>query len=171
MEESRKTFVHKVYTILENNLNRDIIRWNDLGNAFLVCHTDIFSQKILPLYFKHANFSSFIRQLNLYGFKKVKNNEKITFMHDRFLRDRMDLLDTIKRKTPEFDLKPEDKKDTRIVELYDQLQDCKHQMKEIREDLFKEKERRHHIRVKYDELMLFCKANNYMRNTCSCSSK
>ena len=85
-------------------------------------------------------------------------------MHDRFLRGRRDLLDTIKRKTAEIDLNPEDKRDAKILEMFQQIQDNKHQIKELLEDLFKEKERRHQIKVKYEELMAICRINNISRN-------
>eukprot|EP00835_Amoeboradix_gromovi_P002439 NODE_138_length_17968_cov_0.291175.p7 type:complete len:167 gc:universal NODE_138_length_17968_cov_0.291175:13829-14329(+) len=160
MDDSRKSFVHKLFDILEDDKFKDIICWNEFGNAFTVHYPDVFSQKILPAYFKHSNFSSFVRQLNLYQFKKVKNRSAISFMHDRFLKGRTDLLDTVKRRAPEVDLNPEDRRDLRIVEMFQQIQDHKQQIKELKDDLFKEKERRHQIKTKYEELMELCRKHN-----------
>ena len=43
-----------------------IVSWNEVGDGFVVWHPAEFSDLILPKYFKHNNFSSFIRQLNTY---------------------------------------------------------------------------------------------------------
>lgn len=50
---------------------------------------------------KHADnkFSSFQRQLNLYGFRKiVKGRESGCYMHPAFLRDRPELLADVRKK-------------------------------------------------------------------------
>jgi len=51
----------KTYEILENPVYQDIICWNKEGNAFIVKKVNDFSEKVLPKYFKHNNFASFVR--------------------------------------------------------------------------------------------------------------
>ncbi|KAI7829965.1 HSF-type DNA-binding-domain-containing protein, partial [Kickxella alabastrina] len=88
-----------------------LISWNFSGTSFVVCNIMEFSRELLPKHFKHNNFSSFVRQLNMYGFHKVNKsprghrtmaeNQIWEFSHPKFIRDRPDLLEQIKRKTME----------------------------------------------------------------------
>ncbi|KAL1922865.1 uncharacterized protein VTP21DRAFT_9241 [Calcarisporiella thermophila] len=103
------SFVKKLYKMLENDTYNNYIYWNPTGTSFLVQNTTRFSQDILPKMFKHSNFSSFVRQLNMYGFHKVnkltrksqssKSEQELwEFSHDKFLRDHPIYLDEIRRK-------------------------------------------------------------------------
>lgn len=59
----------------------------------------LLGSEVLVKYFRHSNFTSFIRQLNLYGFKKIQNNfTEICFSHKCFKRDQARLLSLIKCK-------------------------------------------------------------------------
>ena len=93
-------FLLKLYQILENNEYKDIIHWGENGQFFLVKNVHDFTENILPKYFKHNNYSSFIRQLNMYGFHKKKSsqNEHI-FIHPNFIKGQKDLIKSIKRKS------------------------------------------------------------------------
>lgn len=49
-------------------------------------------------YFRHNKFSSFRRQLNLYGYRKViKGPDAGAYMHPSFQRGRPDLLKDVKK--------------------------------------------------------------------------
>ena len=93
-------FLLKLYQILENDEYKDIIHWGDDGTYFVVQNLHDFTENILSKYYKHNNFSSFIRQLNMYDFHKRKSNSnEHIFEHKNFIRDKKDLLKLIKRKT------------------------------------------------------------------------
>lgn len=57
----------------------------------------------MPKYYKTKNYSSFVRQLNMYDFHKVKNPEGcIEFKHPKFKKGNFSELPTIKRKINEY---------------------------------------------------------------------
>lgn len=78
------------------------------GTSFHVFDQGRFAKEVLPKYFKHNNMASFVRQLNMYGFRKVVNIEQgglvkperddTEFQHLCFLQGHEHLLEHIKRK-------------------------------------------------------------------------
>ena len=78
---------------------------------FVVKDPDLFAIQVIPQYFDHNKFSSFARQLNFYGFRKmqskpIKNSDydsgtakHVTFYNENFKRGRCDLLKKIQRST------------------------------------------------------------------------
>ena len=71
----------------------------------------MFASEIIPQYFDHNKFSSFARQLNFYGFRKIQTKpirnedfdkstaKHVTFFNEKFKRGRYDLLKEIQRST------------------------------------------------------------------------
>jgi heat shock transcription factor 1 len=79
-----------------------IVSWSDCGNSFIIHSLPDFSEIILPKYFKHSNFPSFIRQLNMYDFHKIRSHDHgWMYSHPFFIQNRSDLLKKITRKTRE----------------------------------------------------------------------
>ncbi|KAI8075048.1 HSF-type DNA-binding-domain-containing protein, partial [Gongronella butleri] len=101
------TFITKLYSMVGGQ-NQELITWSPNGTSFFIFNATKFSQEILPEHFKHSNFSSFVRQLNMYGFHKINKsprgqrgnneNEIWEFSHAKFQYGRTDLLEDIRRK-------------------------------------------------------------------------
>mmetsp|Transcript_6847 Transcript_6847/g.6714 ORF Transcript_6847/g.6714 Transcript_6847/m.6714 type:complete len:192 (-) Transcript_6847:885-1460(-) len=96
------SFLSKTFDMVSHEDYRDIVSWTDDGNSFVIKDVNEFSSRILPLYFRHKNLASFIRQLNMYDFHKSKDSgEQQIFSHPNFVKGQKDLLDHIHRKTSE----------------------------------------------------------------------
>lgn len=54
------------YHIVDDSETDDVISWTDGGKHFTIHDVNEFAAQILSKYFKHNNFSSFVRQLNSY---------------------------------------------------------------------------------------------------------
>ncbi|EHK45439.1 hypothetical protein TRIATDRAFT_174226, partial [Trichoderma atroviride IMI 206040] len=65
-------FIHKLYNMLEDSSIQHLISWSSSAESFVMSPSADFS-KVLSQYFKHTNVSSFVRQLNMYGFHKERD--------------------------------------------------------------------------------------------------
>jgi len=114
-------FIAKTYLIV--NSDESTACWVHGGKSFVILDPKKFSKTVLPKFFKHNKLTSFVRQLNFYGFHKVRidpstliasenidsgddsdnerkeRNDIICFQHKFFQANQPKLLENIQRAT------------------------------------------------------------------------
>jgi len=93
-----KKFPAKVHDILSNSEYSDLISWMPHGRSWRVLKPTQFTNKVLPVYFSHNNYSSFTRQVNGWGFRRITNGQDHnSYYHVLFLRGLPQLCDRMRR--------------------------------------------------------------------------
>ncbi|KAJ1957561.1 Heat shock transcription factor [Dispira parvispora] len=106
---SLPAFLSKLYQMVNDPATDSLIQWADNGLSFFISQPEQFAKDVLPTFFKHGNFSSFVRQLNMYGFHKIPHiqqgslhgdagTSRWEFSNPHFLRDEPDRLTQVTRK-------------------------------------------------------------------------
>ncbi|CAK9182416.1 unnamed protein product [Ilex paraguariensis] len=96
-KSSPPPFLLKTYMLVEDPATDEVVSWNNDGTGFVVWQPAEFARDLLPTLFKHSNFSSFVRQLNTYGFRKVATS-RWEFCNNKFRKGEQDLLCEIRRR-------------------------------------------------------------------------
>ncbi|KAG0085629.1 hypothetical protein BGZ93_000539 [Podila epicladia] len=109
----RSMFIDKLFKMVEDPAIQHLIAWAKEGDMFYVFNCIELSTSVLPKFFKHNNWQSFVRQLNMYGFHKIyrydreesnmnrrnPETQRWQFYHPDFQRDQPHLRSNIKRKS------------------------------------------------------------------------
>ncbi|PIC53337.1 hypothetical protein B9Z55_003080 [Caenorhabditis nigoni] len=109
-EDKLPVFLIKLWNIVEDANLQSIVHWDESGASFHIADPYSFCRNVLPHFFKHNNLNSLIRQLNMYGFRKMtplsqggltrteSDQDHLEFSHPCFVQGRPELLSQIKRK-------------------------------------------------------------------------
>ncbi|KAF9272638.1 hypothetical protein BGZ68_002242 [Mortierella alpina] len=103
----RSMFIDKLYKMVEDPSIQHLISWAKEGDMFYVFNCIELSSSVLPKFFKHNNWQSFVRQLNIYRYDREESTlnrrnpetQRWQFYHPDFQRDRPHLRSNIKRKS------------------------------------------------------------------------
>ncbi|CAJ0870242.1 21677_t:CDS:2 [Entrophospora sp. SA101] len=142
----------KSSAMVEDPSIQHLISWAPSGDVFSVSNPTEFSKLVLPQYFKHNNWQSFVRQLNMYGFHKVNDmfhanpsseSQAWEFKHQDFRRGQPAALQLIKRKSSKHSTNS--LRDDRIEYLTNQMKELKEKTRQITEN----------YKVLYDESLSF----------------
>jgi hypothetical protein len=57
--------------ILSNPEYQDIISWLPHGRSWRILQQKAFEERVIPFYFRHGRYSSFARQVNGWGFRRI----------------------------------------------------------------------------------------------------
>jgi len=87
------SFPKKLHLVLSCKEYYSIITWLPHGRSFIVRDPEALTEKVFPEFFKLKKYNSFIRQLSLWGFKRMtKGMNAKSYYHPLFLRGKSALV-------------------------------------------------------------------------------
>eukprot|EP00268_Persea_americana_P012934 TRINITY_DN1557_c0_g1_i2.p1 TRINITY_DN1557_c0_g1~~TRINITY_DN1557_c0_g1_i2.p1 ORF type:complete len:447 (+),score=103.51 TRINITY_DN1557_c0_g1_i2:640-1980(+) len=150
-------FLTKTYEMVDDPSTNSVVSWSPNDNSFIVWNPLEFARDLLPKYFKHSNFSSFVRQLNTYGFRKI-DPDQWEFANEEFLRGQRHLLRNIHRRKPIHSHSQAPNQGQGVLseaekqELEDEIEKLKHEKSVLLVELQRHKQQRHGMDLQMQSL-------------------
>jgi hypothetical protein len=92
------TKLHVMLTRVEDEGLTDIVGWQPHGRCFIIHKPREFVEQIMPKYFNQSKLTSFQRQLNLYGFRRLTTgSDRGGYYHEMFLKHKLFLCRSMTR--------------------------------------------------------------------------
>ena len=91
LSKTEPSFLVKLFNILNESQYKSCIRWGPDGQTVIISDSNGLTKKVLPKFYNHSNFASFVRQLNMYNFHKVRSNQKNgeeKYIHNEFKKSK-----------------------------------------------------------------------------------
>jgi len=91
LSKTEPSFLVKLFNILNETQYKSYIRWDQDGQTVIISDLNGLTKKVLPKFYNHNNFASFVRQLNMYNFHKVRSNQKNgeeKYIHNEFKKSK-----------------------------------------------------------------------------------
>ena len=102
ISKTEPSFLFKLYQILSAQEYHSYIHWSNDGLSIIISDPIGLTKKVLPKFYNHHNFASFVRQLNMYNFHKIRtnpNNSEQYFIHEEFNKSKtLNEIKSLKRK-------------------------------------------------------------------------
>lgn len=89
-------FLRRLYREVSDISNPNIV-WSNNGETLRIPNKEVFIKETLPVLSRTKEYSAFIRQLNIYGFVKVKGDDTEEYCNNFFKRNQPSLMNFIKR--------------------------------------------------------------------------
>ena len=99
---SETIFPMKLYDMLCNPEFHHAVAWLPHGRSWKVLNKDVFMAEICPRYFSQTRYESFVRQVNGWGFKRMRREgpDRGSYYHAHFLRGYANMIDHMRRPLP-----------------------------------------------------------------------
>ncbi|KAH8097809.1 DNA binding protein [Aureococcus anophagefferens] len=97
--------VRTLFSLCNGPFAETLIAWSDDGERIVIADPPRFAEEICPKFFRHKNWTSFSRLLNMYEFHKIPAPPALTplveFKHPAFRRDGgRDIWKVVRKKSP-----------------------------------------------------------------------